>query len=219
MLPFTREQFLQVFADYNHAVWPAQIAAAAIGFAIVVLLWARPLESGRWVASGLALMWGWTGVAYHALHFSAINKAAWIFAALFVVQATSLVFFGVVRNSLRFEAARGLSGWLGWALVAYAAVIYPLLGEVSGHRYPASPMFGITPCPVTLFSYGVLLLAARPLPGWLLVIPFAWSLIGGSAAILLAVPQDGPLLASALIAPWLIVANRRLSSHRANRSH
>ena len=30
-------------------------------------------------------MWLWTGVAYHALSFSVINKAAYIFAALFIV--------------------------------------------------------------------------------------------------------------------------------------
>ena len=35
---------------------------------------------------------------------------------------------------------------------------------------------------------------------WLLVIPFIWSLIGGSAAILLDVRQDWLLLVSGLIA-------------------
>jgi hypothetical protein len=66
------------------------------------------------------------------------------------------------------------------------------------------PMFGITPCPVTLFSFGVLLLAQGPVPRRLLVIPFVWALVGGSAAFLLAVPQDWPLFASGLlVVPWL----------------
>ena len=58
-------------------------------------------------------------------------------------------------------------------LVAYAAVLYPLLGQWSGHVYPAQPTFGITPCPVTLFTFGALLLTSAPLPRWLLIIPLA----------------------------------------------
>ena len=41
---------------------------------------------------------------------------------------------------------------------------------------------------------------------WLLVIPFIWSLIGGSAAILLDVRQDWLLLVSGLIAVPNIVS-------------
>jgi hypothetical protein len=65
-------------------------------------------------------------------------------------------------------------------------------------------MFGVTPCPITLFTFGVLLLAQSPLPRRLLVIPLLWALIGGSAAWLLGVAQDWPLLISGvLVAPWL----------------
>jgi hypothetical protein len=92
---------------------------------------------------------------------------------------------------------------VGWALIAYSALIYPLIG-VAGHGYPAMPMFGITPCPVTLFSLGMLLLAQRPVPRRLLPIPLVWALVGGSAAFLLAVPQDWLLIAGGLlVVPWL----------------
>jgi hypothetical protein len=57
------------------------------------------------------------------------------------------------------------------------------------------PMFGITPCPVTIFTFGLFLLAA-PVSRWLLVVPVLWALIGGSAAFVLHVPQDWMLLAS-----------------------
>lgn len=39
------------------------------------------------------------------------------------------------------------------------------------------------------------MLAERPVPRPLLVVPVAWSVIGGSAAILLAVPEDIGLVA------------------------
>jgi hypothetical protein len=75
------------------------------------------------------------------------------------------------------------------------------------------PMFGVTPCPVTIFSFGMLLLTRQPVPRWLLVIPFLWSLVGGSAAILLRVPQDWALLVAGAVSLALLVQrDRRVAS-------
>jgi hypothetical protein len=50
-----------------------------------------------------------------------------------------------------------------------------------------------------------------PVPNWLLVVPAIWSLIGGSAAIVLNVPQDWLLLFSGGIAvPLIVVRDRRV---------
>jgi len=204
MLPFTREQFLAVFADYNRGVWPAQFVSYGVGLVIVALVWRRPGRHDQWVAAGLALMWGWTGAAYHALYFARINRVALAFGALFAAQAGLLLWEGTVRARLTIAAPGRTRGWLGWMLIAYSGVAYPLIGMASGHGYPELPMFGITPCPVTLFTSGVLLLAAGPLPATLLAIPFLWSLIGGSAAILLGVPQDWPLLGSGVVIAILL---------------
>jgi Family of unknown function (DUF6064) len=209
MLPFTREQFLGVFADYNTAVWPVQILAYVLGLAVVVAL-LRPSSLGhRFVAGALAAMWVWTGVTYHGIFFARINPAALAFGALFVVQGSLFAIAGMARRRLVFGHSAGLASVLGWMLMAYAAVIYPLIGQSSGHAYPAQPMFGITPCPVTLFTLGVLLLTRAPIPRWLLVIPFAWSLVGGSAAFMLGVPQDWPLFFSGLAIVLLILRDRR----------
>jgi len=80
MLPFTREQFLEVFASYNTAVWPAQLVAYGIGGLLVALLLSHSARAGRLVAAGLAVMWLWTGVAYHGVYFSKINAMAPAFA-------------------------------------------------------------------------------------------------------------------------------------------
>ena len=209
MLPFTREQFLGVFAGYNTAVWPVQIVAYLLGLAVVVAI-LRPSPLGhRFVAGALAAMRVWTGVVYHGLFFTRVNPAAWAFGALFVVQGSLFVIAGVVRRRLVFGHSVGFASVLGWVLMAYAAVIYPLLGQSSGHVYPAQPMFGITPCPVTLFTFGVLLLTLARIPRWLLIIPAAWSLVGGSAAFMLGVPQDWPLFFSGLTIVLLILRDRR----------
>lgn len=212
MLPFTPEQFFGVFAVYNAAVWPAQAVAYLLGLAVVAAL-LRPTPRGRRLVAGvLAAMWIWNGVAYHGLYFAQINPAAPAFAALFVTQGLLFIVFGIARPRLAFGHTRGGSAVLGWALVAYATLLYPLLGDWSGHAYPAQPTFGITPCPVTLFSVGTLLITSKPVPGWILVIPLLWSLVGGSAAFLLGVPQDWPLLFSGLAVALLILRDRRRSA-------
>lgn len=206
MLPFSRDQFLAVFAAYNAHVWPAQLVAYAVA---AFALWG--LERGdttgrRSVGAALALMWLWTGVAYHGLHFARINPAAWAFGALFVLQAGLLV-QATWRGALRFEPQRH-AAWIGGTLMLYAMVLYPLVGLAAGEGYPAMPMFGITPCPLALFTWGVLLRARRPLARRVVLVPLLWSLVGGSAAYALDMPQDWPLLLSAGVGVWLLLQRK-----------
>lgn len=86
----------------------------------------------------------------------------------------------------------------------YALVIYPALGYLLDHGYPAAPTFGV-PCPTTIFTFGILLCTDSRIPLYLLPIPLAWSLIGFWAAISLGITEDFGLLAAGLIGSLLIV--------------
>lgn len=211
MLPFTREQFIGIFAHYNAALWPVQWLAYALGLAMIVSVLLRARWAHRAVGAGLAAMWLWTGVAYHGLFFSSINPAAFAFAALFVLQAAVLVHTAVLGGRLSFAPSNSPSAWLGWGLIAYAGVAYPLIGLGLGHTAAELPMFGVTPCPLTLFTLGLLLLAKPPVARRLLAIPLVWSLVGGSAAFLLGVAQDWVLLLGALVVPFIVLRDRSLS--------
>ncbi|HEX5634188.1 MAG TPA: DUF6064 family protein [Gemmatimonadales bacterium] len=204
MLPFTAEAFLGVFAAYHQAVWPAPVVAAALGLAVTALA-LRPTPRGaRAIGLALAALWAWTGIAYHALHFAAINRAAPAFAVLFVVQSLLLAQSALARAPPAYGGpVHPLAAAAGWSLVAYAGVLYPLVALAAGHRYPALPTFGITPCPLTLFTVGLLLLVPPPVPARLLVVPFLWSVIGATAAVLLGMVPDWPLLATAAALPLL----------------
>ena len=209
MLPFTREQFLDVFVGYNDAIWPLQIAAYLFGIVVVALLFRPGRSSDRIIAGVLAAMWIWNGIAYHGLFFARINTAAYLFGAMFLLQGGLLAYAGIRHDRLRFGFRPGPAAWVGATFTVYAAVLYPLIGIATGHAYPELPMFGVTPCPVTIFTFGMLLLTTERLPRRLLVIPFVWSLIGGSAAIVLGVTQDWLLLASGFIAiPLIILVDR-----------
>ena len=116
---------------------------------------------------------------------------------------------GAIRDSLRFGIRFDFPAVVGAVFILYAGVVYPLIGTATGHSWPAIPMFGVTPCPVTIFTFGLFLMTIHQFSYWLLVIPFMWSLIGGSAAILLDIPQDWLLLLSGFIAVPLIVIRDR----------
>ena len=209
MLPFTPEQFFATFSVYNDAIWPAQVIAYVFGIAAIALLFRPGRAVNRTITGLLAFMWIWTGIAYHWIQFAAINWAALLFGGLFVLQGLLLLYAGVARDWLRFGLKARAAAVIGGALVIYAAVLYPLLGIWAGHTYPSMPTFGVTPCPVTIFSLGLLLLTTAPIPRVLLIIPVLWSLVGGTAAFLLNVPQDWMLLFSGPIALAAILLRDR----------
>jgi hypothetical protein len=93
-------------------------------------------------------------------------------------------------------------------VVAFALVGYPIIGTVTGHAYPATPTFGL-PCPTTIFTFGILLMAARPLPRWVLAAPMAWAAIGAAAAFSLGITQDLALVVMLLLGGYMLVFNQR----------
>lgn len=125
MLPFTRDQFLVVFAEYNYqaAVWPPQFVAYALGLAMVLLLFYPSAAMRRTLSAALALMWLWTGVAYHWLHFAAINPVAIGFGTLFVLQGLGFLQAAVTGRGPGYAPVRGASGVLGWSLVGYSTLV------------------------------------------------------------------------------------------------
>jgi hypothetical protein len=202
-LPFTREEFFGQFSAYNLAVWPAQIALLALALAIVAAVLLRREQAGRFVSIGLAAFWAWVALAYHLAFFRHINPAAWLFAAIALASAAAFLWQGGIRNRLGFVRRSRSRAFMGWSMLAFALIGYPAIGLWVGERFPASPTFGL-PCPTTLFTVGILLLGDRGLPRALLPGPLAWSLIGGTAALALDVPQDVSLFvaSAAFVYVW-----------------
>ena len=204
-LPFTRAQFFEAMAAYNESTWPAQFALELAALAVLWLVLRRPRHADRAVAAVLAGLWAWMGVAYHWLFFAPVNPAAWLFGAVFLLEAMALWWFGSMKGRLKlggWEAGRPLTGW---ALVLFALVVYPLIGWLAGHRYPAFPTFGL-PCPTTIFTIGVLLWAEPRGSRWLHAVPLAWTLVGSTAAFLLDVYGDLGLVVAGLASLWAMLA-------------
>jgi hypothetical protein len=210
MMPFSRDQFLGVFASYHEEWWLAVwffYAGAAVVLAAIGKCSAR--TAFRVAAFCLGIAWAWIGVAYHWMHFRPINPAAGAFAGLFLAQGLLFLKQAVLPGGGRFERPAGLPRLLGGGLAAYSLVIYPVLGYLSGHGYPNGPSFGL-PCPTTIFTFAVLLLTVSDFQKllWLAAIPVAWSFIATFAAIEFGIVEDWALLPSALIAVGVAYRSR-----------
>jgi hypothetical protein len=196
-LPFTLEQFLNVFVAYNTAIWPIQVVLNVVGL-LSIGLCLRANTLSRLISAILVVLWSWTGIVYHLMFFSTINPAAFVFGALFIVGAVCFAYAGVITPGLQFGVSRGWRTYLGGFFLTYGLLLYPLIGYVLGHRYPASPTFG-APCPTTIFTCGLLLWTTKPVKGYVMLVPLIWSFIGSVAAVKLGIREDIGLFVSGVV--------------------
>jgi Family of unknown function (DUF6064) len=208
-IPFTIKQFLQVFEKYNQAIYPIQFVLILAAVLAIVLAASRKPFRNKIISGLLGLLWLWTGIVYHLIFFTAISPPAYLFGTLFIFQGLLLLYEGIARNRLSFRASRRFNGILGAVFIAYALVIYPLIGYGLGRIFPSTPTFG-TPCPTTIFTFGLLLWADRKISSNLLIIPVLWSIVGTSAALSFGVKEDFGLLVAATIGTAAIVQHNSI---------
>lgn len=210
--PFTVEQFFGVFRNYNQAVFPMQIIFYLVSMIAIYLIFKPTSKTDKVISGILALLWLWMGIVYHLIFFTAINKAAYLFGALFILQGILFLIFGVSQNKLSFKFHYGLVGWMGLILILFALIVYPVLGYALGHRYPSSPTFGL-PCPTTIFTFGLLLLTHKNCPVAILIIPLMWSVLGFTAAFNFGVVEDTGLIVSGLLSILMILFRNKKYKH------
>jgi hypothetical protein len=206
--PFTQEQFLNVFAQYNNTVFPLQIVFVILGIAALGLAIKRSQFSDKAILLILSFFWFWMGIVYHIIFFSSINPLAYAFGVLFIVEAVLLLYFGVMKKQAGFSLTQNTYALIGLLFIVYALIIYPLIGTYLGHGYPRLPTFGL-PCPTTIFTFGIFLMADKRFPLFLLVIPLIWSVIGFFAALSLGISEDYMLLVAGVVGTALIVMKNR----------
>jgi hypothetical protein len=170
-----------------------------------VMMAVKPKAVCDEIPSGLlGFFWLWTGVVYHLIFFTEINPAAYIFGAAFVFQGFLFLYEGFLKKRLNFRFELNLYGILGALFIVYALIIYPLIGFAFGRIYPASPTFG-APCPMVIFTFGLLMWTDKKLAWHLLIIPVLWAFIATSAAVSFGVKEDFGLLIAGTIGKAFII--------------
>jgi hypothetical protein len=96
---------------------------------------------------------------------------------------------------------------MGLALIVYSLVVYPAVSLLAGHRYPDIPTFG-APCPVTIFTLGLILWNVRRTPLYVIIVPLIWSAIGTNAALSLGMAEDIALPLAAILSLATLIRGR-----------
>ena len=195
---------LPVLAEYNKALWPWQLVAYVLaGYLLYLALFPRAYGA-RLVVAVLAIFWLWTGVAFflkHTLSFS----PTYYFSGFFILQG-GLFLFHAVRPTLVLSCncRRDPYCLLGMVFVLYALVGYPLVAVAAGRGFPETATFAVTPCPLTVFTFGIFLMTDRSVPVYLFAIPLLWS-VAGMVWITQGMIEDVGLVLSGPVATVLLL--------------
>ncbi len=185
-LLFSPRTYHRLFELYNEAVWPLQVLAAAIGFAIAGLLFAGSPHRHRIIAGLLAGCWVWVAWAFLYQRYAQINWAAPWFAAAFAAQAVLLVALRVAADPATPGAAphRRIA-----ALIAVTIVGYPLLAPFTGRPWSTAEVFGLAPDPTAIVTVGALAVIQSPSRWLLLAIPTLWCIAAALTQWAMAAPE------------------------------
>ncbi len=201
--PFTTEQFFSVFEKYNKAVFPFQLIIILLGIFALVLIHSNNALKNKLIGSFLGLLWIWMGMAYHILFFSVINKLAFVFGAVFIVQGLLILINTFLADKLTFSYFSKRKNYFGYFFILFGLIIYPLLSYFIQGSFNTTIAPGL-PCPSTIFTFGFFMMTGNKFPKYLLIIPSIWAIIGASAAIQFGVYQDTILLITAIIADTIL---------------
>ena len=205
-IPFTTEDFFAIIEKYNLAVFPAQLIWLVLAITAVILIHSNSKIKHKLIGSFLGLMWLWTGIAYHMAFFTLINKAAYVFGGIFILQGLFFFIETFFRYKMKFVPGNSFADYLGYFFILFGIVIYPVLLYLDHSLYTTiSP--GL-PCPSTILTFGFLMLTGPQLPGYLVVLPAIWTVIGTGAALNFGVYADFMMPLAAIISIIYIIGRK-----------
>lgn len=206
--PFTTEQFFEVFEKYNSSIFPLQWIILCIGIVFLFLLHSNSIFKGKIIGSFIGLLWIWMGYAYHISFFTEINKAAWSFGSVFILQGILLLIHSVITSRIDFNFTPNVNGYLAYFFIIFGLIIYPLISYFSEGSLERTISLGL-PCPTTILTFGFFMLTVNKFPKYLLIIPSLWAVIGLSAAYNFGVYQDVMILLAAIVANIFILQRKK----------
>jgi hypothetical protein len=213
------DEFFALIELYNVTYWPMHVVTFLLGVSAVILTLKRAVYSDRIISAILASLWLWSGIVFFMIFFSDMTITLFGFTppgfpyvsgALFIIQSILFLYFGVIRGSVAYGSEGGPYATVGLVAIVYAMVVYPIIGYVTGHALPGYPLFGSAPCPVTIFTVGMLMLTNRRMPQLVPIIPLIWGLMGVVAVAVFTVWADVGLFAAGILAFLILKRNAKL---------
>ena len=208
-ITFTLEQMLNTFANYNDAIFPLQIFVYVLGVVALIFVFKQKEYSTRIIFGILSFLWLWTGIVFFMQYFGPIYKSAYGFGGLFIIQGI-IYLVSYFKSQVSFSYNKNVFSKVGIIFIVYAMVGYPLFGYFINHTYPQTPPFGFTPCPLVVFTFGLLLLTNTKVPKSLFVIPFLWS-VSGFIPVSIGIWEDIGLIIAGILGTIMIIRRDKKS--------
>ena len=208
------EQFFELIKSYNNTFWPLIFITYFLGLMIIYLSRNKSENSDKIISGILAFLWIWSGLvfwigtfgSYTFTMFDISIPGMWIMLGIgFIVQGCIFIFFGIMKSSLSFKIEKNNYFYLGIILIIYAMVLYPIIGFLTGRPYPVYPTFGIAPCPITIFTFGILFWTNKKVNVIIIIFPLIYSLCGIIPLVMYGVIADLGLIIFGIIGSSLIV--------------
>jgi hypothetical protein len=207
-IPFTTEQFFEIIEKYNKAIFPMQLIILLLGIITVIVLHSKTKSKNKIIGGFLGALWIWIGVVYHLVFFTEINKAAYVFGGIFILQGLLLLYETFFRRKLEFEFRGKIIDYIAYSFIILGIVIYPMLIFFLKDSFASTITLGL-PCPSTILTFGFLMLAKPKLSKYILIIPALWTIVGTSAALNFGVYPDYFMPVSALIAIIYLITRKK----------
>ncbi len=215
------DDFYSTLQSYNETFWPMIIITFLLGIVVVYLAARKSGSSSKVISAILSFLWIWSGIVFFIIYYGSMEveflglvmPGVWYLGGvLFLFQGVLFLIFGVVKSRLSFRLGGDWRSVVGALMIVYAMVIYPVIGFLTGYGYPRYPVFGIAPCPLTIFSLGLFQWSDRKMPLAVVLVPFIWGLMGIMPVLALNVWADiGELLSAIIGLPLILYHNSKLS--------
>jgi len=200
-----------VFGRGNAAIWPMQLVWYASAIAMVGLaIWPRRRVS-QLICLLAAADFIWVGIVFFGVLDSGMHLA-WVWTAVFILEAILLLVAGIVRHDLMFAPRWDLASVLGALFMFYALVAYLIIEMLGGQPLRALPLFGLAPCVTVFFAFGLLLWARPAVPKYVLLIPLAWALNAIPGNLAMGHVPDFPLILVGAVTAGVLIWRDRTSS-------
>jgi hypothetical protein len=191
-------------------VFPSQIIILLFAIIVLSFIQIRPTFKDQAIGFFLGFLWIWTGAVYHIIFFSSINRAAFVFGGVSIMQGALIFINAYSKDRLIFIFQQNVKNYVGYFFILFAVIIYPLIGYYTEGMFVRTISLGL-PCPSTIFTFGVFMLTPDRVPKYLLVIPSLWAILGLSAAIHFGIYQDFMMVIAAITAN--IFLRRKKENH------
>ncbi len=201
--------FFQFMTKYNTAIWPMQIVFYVLSALCIYTSLHKLKYSDIINIVILSSLWIWNGAITLLVYFTSFHDQYYLWGPIWIAQGVLISYHGIIKKQIRFKLKKDVYSFIGLTFIAYALILYPLIGAWLGHPFPKGPIFGAAPCPTVIFTFSLFLFSENRVNPYLLYFPLLWALMSLYPIIGMGIYADIGEIVAAIIAFALILKKNK----------